>query len=162
MNNVHNLYNLPIWITEFNGNVNRTDSVNLEFMKLALPYLDSISYIERYAWFSSDQNCEFFDTLGNLTPIGIYYSNHQSNPSIYDIVWGGRNNLDISDDGIEYNSECILYNINTDVNYSHDHTRSKELLKVTDLLGRETKGTKNKPLFYIYDNGTVEKRIIIE
>ena len=38
----------------------------------------------------------------------------------------------------------------------------KELLKVTDLLGRETKGTKNQHLLYIYDDGTVEKRIIIE
>jgi len=38
---------------------------------------------------------------------------------------------------------------------------SKELLKATDLLGRETKQT-NQPLFYIYDDGTVEKKIIIE
>jgi len=37
----------------------------------------------------------------------------------------------------------------------------KELLKVTDLLGRETKGTKNE-LLYLYDDGTVEKRIVIE
>jgi len=43
-----------------------------------------------------------------------------------------------------------------------EHTKNKELLKVTDLLGRETKGTKNEVLFYIYDNGTVEKRIVIE
>jgi hypothetical protein len=43
-----------------------------------------------------------------------------------------------------------------------EHTKNKELLKVTDLLGRETKGTKNEVLFYIYDDGTVEKRIIIE
>ena len=43
-----------------------------------------------------------------------------------------------------------------------DHSTNKELLKVTDLLGRETKGTKNEPLFYIYDDGTVEKRINIE
>ena len=42
-----------------------------------------------------------------------------------------------------------------------EHTTNKELLKVTDLLGRETKQT-NQPLFYIYDDGTVEKRIIIE
>ena len=35
------------------------------------------------------------------------------------------------------------------------------LLKITDLLGRETKQT-NKPLFYMYDDGTVEKRIVIE
>ena len=42
-----------------------------------------------------------------------------------------------------------------------EHTTNKELLKVTDLLGRETKRT-NQPLFYIYDDGTVEKRIVIE
>ena len=39
---------------------------------------------------------------------------------------------------------------------------NKKLLKVTDLLGRETKGKKNQPLFYIYDDGTVEKRITID
>ena len=43
-----------------------------------------------------------------------------------------------------------------------EHTTNKELLKVTDILGRETKGTKNEVLFYIYDDGTVEKRIVIE
>ena len=37
-----------------------------------------------------------------------------------------------------------------------------ELLKIIDLLGRETKGTKNEVLFYIYNDGTVEKNIIIE
>ena len=42
-----------------------------------------------------------------------------------------------------------------------EHTTNKELLKITDLLGRETKQT-NQPLFYIYDDGTVEKKIILE
>jgi hypothetical protein len=37
----------------------------------------------------------------------------------------------------------------------------KKLLKVIDLLGRETKQL-NQPLFYIYDDGTVEKRIVIK
>ena len=37
-----------------------------------------------------------------------------------------------------------------------------KLFKVTDILGRETKVTKNEALFYIYDDGTVEKKIIIE
>ncbi|MGY8988377.1 MAG: leucine-rich repeat domain-containing protein [Flavobacteriales bacterium] len=43
-----------------------------------------------------------------------------------------------------------------------EHTTNKELLKATDLLGRETKGTKNELLFYIYNDGTVEKKMIIE
>jgi len=40
-----------------------------------------------------------------------------------------------------------------------EHTTNKELLRTIDVLGRETK---NQPLFYIYDDGTVEKRITIE
>jgi len=60
--------------------------------------------------------------------------------------------------------------ITTDCNYANpcnttsaieEHSTNKELLKVTDLLGRETKGTKNEVLFYIYDDGTIEKRIVI-
>ena len=37
----------------------------------------------------------------------------------------------------------------------------KLLLKAIDLLGRETKQT-DQPLFYIYDDGIVEKRIVIK
>ena len=37
-----------------------------------------------------------------------------------------------------------------------------KLLKVVDLLGRNIKEVKNEPLFYIYDDGTVEKKIILE
>ena len=40
-----------------------------------------------------------------------------------------------------------------------ESTTNKKLLRTTDVLGRETK---NEPLFYIYDDGTVEKKIIIE
>ena len=43
-----------------------------------------------------------------------------------------------------------------------EHTTNKQLLKITDLLGRETKGKKNEPLLYLYDDGTVEKKMIIE
>ena len=36
----------------------------------------------------------------------------------------------------------------------------KELIMITDLLGRPTKQTSNKLLFYIYNDGTVEKKLI--
>jgi len=36
----------------------------------------------------------------------------------------------------------------------------KELIMITDLLGRPTKEIKNQLLFYIYNNGTVEKKLI--
>tara|TARA_B110000196_G_C21073486_1_gene628715 strand:- start:102 stop:1112 length:1011 start_codon:yes stop_codon:yes gene_type:complete len=39
---------------------------------------------------------------------------------------------------------------------------SKELIKIVDLLGRELDEEGNKILFYLYSDGTVEKKIIIE
>jgi len=39
---------------------------------------------------------------------------------------------------------------------------TKILKKITDVLGKETKKEHNTPLFYIYDDGTVEKKILIE
>ena len=38
----------------------------------------------------------------------------------------------------------------------------KILLKITDMLGQETPYKKRTPLLYIYNDGTVEKRIVIE
>jgi hypothetical protein len=40
--------------------------------------------------------------------------------------------------------------------------KETKLLKVTDLLGRDINETKNRVLFYLYDDGTVERKIIIE
>ena len=53
----------------------------------------------------------------------------------------------------------LSYNCSS-LNISENHS-FRQLFKVTDILGRETKQT-NQPLFYIYDDGTVEKRIVIE
>ena len=39
---------------------------------------------------------------------------------------------------------------------------NRKLIKITDVLGRTTTAKKGVPLFYIYDNGTVEKRLTIE
>ena len=52
----------------------------------------------------------------------------------------------------------IIIAIPTDLN---ELKYSKALVRVVDILGRETKET-NQPLFYIYDDGIVEKKIIIE
>ena len=50
---------------------------------------------------------------------------------------------------------------NCSPNSVEEHSINKQLLKVTDLLGRELKQI-NQTLFYIYDDGTVEKKIILE
>jgi len=37
----------------------------------------------------------------------------------------------------------------------------KKVVRIVDVLGRETKET-NQPLFYIYEDGAVEKRVVID
>jgi len=46
----------------------------------------------------------------------------------------------------------------------HDdsETNKKTLLKINNIFGQLTKRTKNELLFYIYEDGTIEKKIIIE
>ena len=46
--------------------------------------------------------------------------------------------------------------------YEANNISSRKLIKIVDLLGRETIEKKNGPLFYIYDDGTVEKKIVLE
>ena len=42
------------------------------------------------------------------------------------------------------------------------YPNKRELLKITNIFGQSTNEKKNTPLFYIYDDGTVEKKIILE
>jgi hypothetical protein len=47
----------------------------------------------------------------------------------------------------------------TNTSFFSDNYESK-LLKIVDILGKETYPQLNMPLFYIYENGMVEKIII--
>lgn len=49
----------------------------------------------------------------------------------------------------------------TDI-YIIDNSEKRILIKIIDILGRKSKVIKNQTLFYIYDDGTVEKKIIVE
>jgi hypothetical protein len=51
--------------------------------------------------------------------------------------------------------------LNTPTGIDDFVVENKRLVKVVDLLGRETNQI-NQPLFFIYDDGTVEKKIILE
>ena len=56
----------------------------------------------------------------------------------------------------------LFYNTQTDILTTSSNLK-KNLIKKIDILGRESKPLqKNQPLFYIYDDGTVEKKIILE
>jgi hypothetical protein len=55
-----------------------------------------------------------------------------------------------------------ITNTITTINNQELTTNQGKLIKIVDVLGRSVNATAETPLFYIYDNGTVEKRIIIE
>ena len=108
---------------------------------------DSIVYTN----ISIDYNTSSYDTLTINTSI----------------IWNG---LPLSVSG-DYSTTLInsvgcdsIVNLNltvTTVGISNIANKSN-LVKITDMLGQETPYRKNTPLFYIYDDGTVEKRITID
>ena len=44
----------------------------------------------------------------------------------------------------------------------NDDNSEKEIIRIKDLFGRDVEERKNTPLLYIYDDGTVEKKLILE
>lgn len=125
LENVHRIYGSPIWITEFNANPNRGNAIQAAFLNLALPYLESLEYIERYAYFepmSSNaanpvDSADLKDENGNLTNIGEIYLNHPSSPSIPESTFESDANLQglnelftpIPPEILSFEAECSLY-----------------------------------------------------
>ena len=84
------------------------------------------------------------------------------------IMWNGLS-LSVSGD---YSTTLInsvgcdsILNLNltvTTTGISNITNNKSNLVKITDMLGQETPYRKNTPHFYIYDDGTVEKKILID
>ena len=95
LTDVYNRFEKPIWITEFNANPARSNAINQAFMELALPYLETLDYVERYAWFEpSSNNANYYDVNDALTNTGTYYKNFTSTPSIPEVTVNAANNID--------------------------------------------------------------------
>jgi len=60
-------------------------------------------------------------------------------------------------DSLVCSTNCIGTNI-----FDHENTSNRKQIKVINVLGEEIDNKRNTLLFYIYDDGTVEKKIIIE
>lgn len=91
----------PIWLTEFavgDWSANTPEEnkhsplVVRNFMKDALPMLDKLEFVERYAWFSAKlsnpalTSSALYDDDGNLTQLGMLYLNHSPNSDCGDGV----------------------------------------------------------------------------
>jgi len=94
------------------------------------------------------------DWATDIVDLSAYDGNSEVMISFKGVCAGG-NNLYIDDIVIQGNTSGI------DNNSIGQNTENK-LVKITDMLGRETSYKRNSPLFYIYENGTVKKSIIIE
>jgi len=85
---IHRLYNRPIWITEFavadwkakSREENRFKPQRIaEFLTELLPHLESMEFVERYAWFHGGvsggplANSKLFNPDGSLTVVGEAY-----------------------------------------------------------------------------------------
>jgi polyhydroxybutyrate depolymerase len=74
---------------------------------------------------------------------------------------GAFGNMDISASREIWNFFDQLCDISVNIETPSQET-DRKLLKIIDILGRETKKTKNTVLLYIYSDGTTERKIIIE
>ena len=100
------------------------------------------------------------NTLGGTPPYTFLWSNSLlTNPATN--LAPGLYTVEVWDANGCYITDSTTVSAYTSTSVINIKNINKNLMKITDLLGRETKQT-NQPLFYIYDDGTVEKRIVIE
>ena len=121
----------------------------------------------------------YIDTLSAFTSCDsiIYTSLLVSNNSYtfdtlvasVSVIWNGIQ-LSVSGDYsiVLINSAGCDSIVNLNFTYNHisainnNNTKERTLIKITDVLGRETNGRENKLLLYLFDDGIVEKKIILE
>ena len=126
-------------------------------------YLDLSSNITLYELNAASNQLISLDVRnGNNQNMSDFYSTWNSSLNcidVDDIAWSTVNwtlanaNIDAQH---YFSTDCSVTAIEETVN------SEKELIKITDVLGREVIEKTNQSLFYIYDDGTVEKKIIIE
>ena len=117
--------------------------------------------------------CQFFINLVSNTYLDFDKDPFTSKHPVFGITISGFDVVkDIGD--VQTNSNDMPYNDVimdslrivslplSDNNIFLENEANNRLVRIIDLLGQETTYQKNTPLFYIYDDGTVEKRIVIE
>jgi hypothetical protein len=109
---------------------------------------------------STDGNIEFEDQMqigvGNY-PLSVATAdlNMDESPEIVVANW------EVEGLRIIHNFIPIIPSVPSAIN-DINVNNNRKLIGIFDVLGRQNIGTKNELLFYIYDDGTVEKRILLE
>ena len=97
--------------------------------------------------------------LRNGNNQGLWYFNSMNNQALNcidvdDVAWADYNWA--RDTWTSFSTNCSVSGID------ENKTPNKRLLKVVDIFGRSIMPKPNIPLLYIFDDGTVEKRISIQ
>ena len=119
-----------------------------------------------YVMISDANGCTFTQNLSITEPLPLI--SYDTLSVTTSLTW---NNMTLTVSG-DYSITLInsvgcdsIANLNltvTTTGISDIANTKSNLVKITDMLGQETPYRRNTPLFYIYDDGTVEKRIVIE
>ena len=115
-------------------------------------YNDSISFIN----LSSNYESVFWDFGDGITSTDENPTHKFTLNGSYTVILTAITNAACIEDT---QTISITVNINTVID---ELKVPNQLLYVTDVLGRKTNPTKNVPLMYRYDDGTVKKMIVIE
>ena len=115
-----------------------------------------IDSIELYLNDAQQRNFQRWPTLGTYVWPNYYVGNTYQDELQFFRTWIS-DRLTWIDGNILGN--CYFHPVSV-MNYNS--TIQRTLIKITDILGRETEKKRNTPLFYIYNDGTVEKKIIME
>ena len=112
--------------------------------------------------------CQFFINLVDNTYLDFDKPPFTSKHPVFGITTSGFNIVeDIGDVQTNFNDvpyiDVIMDSVRISNNQTHTNFYSSnydsKLLKIVDILGRETYPPSNMPLFYIYNNGRVKKII---
>ena len=117
--------------------------------------------------------CQFFINLVSNTYLDFDKAPFTSKHPVFGITISGfdvvqdigdvqTNSNDMPYDDVIMDSVRIVSLPLSNNNIFLEKEANNRLVRIIDLLGQETTFQKNTPLFYIYDDGTVEKRIVIK
>lgn len=131
--------------------VNNSDTMDAHY-----PYINYI--IDSSGDTIQNGDMDLFVTFSNQTSWYNYNLTSSISPIYPLTVYFTYSNLTGKDPG-DYTCE-LTYDISQ--NISIDLINEKTLYKIVNTLGREVNHTTNQMLFHIYDDGTVEKKFVVD
>jgi hypothetical protein len=115
--------------------------------------LDSMGYVDILVMdLSIDSNSYSIQNISISYSDSIFVGgSYQSTEGTYTDTFLNQNGCD----------SIVTTNLTIIISSISEYNTDKKLLKIVDVLGREAKFKRNTTLFYIFDDGTVEKRMVI-